>query len=85
MCSDDVATEQTETAELREYLEALLRNVAQGNEENVALAVAHFFEEVSIHDLAEQRGLTPKSVEGRLRRLLEKAHDFLEKSHRSKS
>lgn len=75
---DDMEAMHMETAERRECLEALLEKVRRGNEENLRLLNAHFYQEASIREVAGESGRTAKSVECRIRRLLDKLRELAE-------
>ena len=73
--SDEPAIKRAELAEIREWLEVRMMKASRGNKANLFLARAHFFDELSIPELAKQCGLTPKSVDGRIRRLEQRMYE----------
>lgn len=58
----------------------LLEEATLANEENLRLLRAHFFQGIPLSELAQQFGMTVDAVDCRIRRLLEKTHEFAEKS-----
>ncbi len=82
---DAAQARRAEIEELREWLEALLEEASLGNEENLRLLHAHFFQGVSIQELARQFGLTADAVSGRIRRLEEKVRTLVEKKSKPQS
>lgn len=69
---DATEAKRAKTAEEHEWLEVLLEEASQGDEENVCLLRLHYFQGISIPELARLYGMTDKSVDSRIRRLVKK-------------
>jgi RNA polymerase sigma factor (sigma-70 family) len=82
---DEGEAQRAETAEMSEQVSALLEKIGRGNEKSVRLFRGHYFQEFSIQELAQQFGMTAKSVDCRIRRLVKKLNKLAEGSPRSKS
>lgn len=82
---DETPARSAAMAELREWLDALLAEASQGNEENLRLLHAFFFQERSINELAQQFGMTGDAVKGRIRRLAQRARALAKRKPSRKS
>lgn len=80
---DDAEARHAETAEVLEWLDALLAKVSPGNEENVLLLRMHYFQGYSIRELAQLFGKTDKSVDNRIRRVRKELRRLVNESLRS--
>jgi DNA-directed RNA polymerase specialized sigma24 family protein len=75
---DGAEAQRATGAEESEWLTVLLEKVRWDNEESLRLLCAHFYEECPIQELARESGMTAKSVDGRIRRLLHKLRELAE-------
>lgn len=69
---DHKATESAEAADLHECLSVLLEQISPTDEKNLDLLRAHYLQGISIRELARLHGRTIKSVDNRIRRLVDK-------------
>jgi DNA-directed RNA polymerase specialized sigma24 family protein len=72
---------RAKVAEQREYLNALMEKVCQGDNEDLYLLRAYYFQGHSHKELARWFGLTVKAVDGRIRRLEKKMCALAQGSH----
>lgn len=73
--SDEAEARRAEWAEQHEWLEALLENVGRDHERNKELLRAHFFQGVTVAELAQRLEMTVDAVDCRIRRLVEKLRE----------
>ena len=76
---DSAEAQHAETAERREYLEALFAKVPPAHKQNLLLLRLHFLEGNSIQELAQRFAMTPDAVESRIRRETQELHALAEK------
>ena len=72
---DEAEARHSAMAEQHELLEALLDDAGGDHEENKCLVRAHFFQGVTVSELAERSGITVDAVDSRIRRVLDKMRD----------
>lgn len=73
--SDEAEIGRTDRAEQHEWLEALLEDASGDHEENKELVRAHFFQGVTVSQLAQRLGMTVDAVDCRIRRLVERMRE----------
>jgi RNA polymerase sigma factor (sigma-70 family) len=78
--SDEAEAQRAEMAEQHEWLEALLEDAGLGHEENKELLRAHFFQGVTISELAQRSGMSVDAVGSRIRRLVDKMREKVRKN-----
>lgn len=73
---DPTEAKCAKATEIHEWLE----EAGQGNEENVCLLRLHYFQGITIPELARMYGMTAKSVESRIRRLVKKMGELAKRN-----
>lgn len=76
---DDAEARRAATVEEREWLDVLLDKVSPGHEESVRLLRAHYFQGLSVRELALEHGMTPDAVDSRIRRVRGRIRETEEK------
>jgi|SRR5579884_208621 len=72
---DEAQAQRAELAEQHEWLEVLLENVGGDHQENKELVHAHFFQGVTVAELAQRLDMSVDAVDCRIRRLVEKMRE----------
>lgn len=80
---DEREAKRAVMAEMSEEVKTMLENVGPGNVTSARLLLGHFLQGYSILELAQLFGMTAKSVDGRIRRLVEQLRKAAEEISRS--
>ena len=81
---DEAEAQRAEMTEQREWLEALLEEAGGDHQENKEWVRAHFFQRVTVAELAQRSGMSVDAVESRIRRLVDKMREKARRSFRRK-